>query len=61
MKCMLLVSLAVLLLCGCAVKRPIRAMYCDVRNPDSSCHTWAQHREQPPQQPIGGRGAAADE
>lgn len=38
-----LVILLCLVLCGCAVRKPIQALYCDQRTPDGKhCARWAK-------------------
>ena len=39
MKRLLLIPL--FLLCGCALKRPVRALYCVEKRPNGTCETWA--------------------
>jgi len=35
-------------LCGCAVRKPVLALYCDQRTPDGKhCQQWASHTPLP--------------
>ncbi len=41
MRARIFATLILLALTGCALKKPIRAMYCVEKRADGSCQTWA--------------------